>query len=183
MPLSINVGLSRKASKDYQSTGTSINIVAELDATLLAKPEEMQRQIDGLFQQAQDAIDRNAAAHQPAAQHAVRGQNRGVNGDTHGSRPADRGGEHDNGRHGRNGSAAPNGNGSRGGGGNGNGGGMTDSQRRAILAIAKRANADVDYECREMLGAEFENLTLRQASELIDHLKGTQPTNGRGNGR
>ena len=184
MPLSINVGLSRKASKDYQSTGTSINIVAELDATLLAKPEELQRQIDNLFQQAQDAIDRNAAAPESSARDAVRGQNRGVNGDTHDSRPANRGGVHDNGRHGRNGSAAQNGNGSRGGGdGNGNGGGMTDSQRRAILAIAKRANADVDYECREMLGAEFENLTLRQASELIDHLKGTQPTNGRGNGR
>jgi hypothetical protein len=43
MPLSINVGLSRKASKDYQSTGTSINIVAELDQALLAKPDELQR--------------------------------------------------------------------------------------------------------------------------------------------
>ena len=60
---------------------------------------------------------------------------------------------------------------------------MTDSQRRAILAIAKRANADVDYECREIIGAEFDDLTLRQASELIDHLKATQPANGRGNGR
>ena len=31
MPLSINVGLSRKASRDYQSTGVSINVTAELD--------------------------------------------------------------------------------------------------------------------------------------------------------
>ena len=38
MPLSINVGLSRKASKDYQSTGVSINVTAELDQSLLAKP-------------------------------------------------------------------------------------------------------------------------------------------------
>ena len=29
MPLSINVGLSRKASRDYQSTGVSINVTAE----------------------------------------------------------------------------------------------------------------------------------------------------------
>jgi hypothetical protein len=29
MPSSINVGLSRKASKDYQSTGVSINVTAE----------------------------------------------------------------------------------------------------------------------------------------------------------
>lgn len=44
-------------------------------------------------------------------------------------------------------------------------------------------NQDVDYECREIIGAEFDDLTLRQASELIDHLKATQPANGRGNGR
>ena len=62
MPLSINVGLSRKASKDYQSTGTSINIIAELDAALLAKPDELQKQIDGLYREAQDAIDRNTVA-------------------------------------------------------------------------------------------------------------------------
>ena len=177
MPLSINVGLSRKASKDYQSTGTSINIVAELDATLLAKPEEMQRQIDGLFQQAQDAIDRNAAAPEPSARDTGHDRRRSVGRDHNG----DREGARDTGRHGRNGNAAHNGNGSR--HGNGNGGSMTDSQRRAILAIAKRANADVDYECREILGAEFDDLTLRQASELIDHLKGTQPTNGCGNDR
>jgi hypothetical protein len=45
MPLSINVGLSRKASKDYQSTGVSINVTAELDQALLAKPDELQQQV------------------------------------------------------------------------------------------------------------------------------------------
>ena len=38
MPLTIDVGLSRKASKDYQSTGTSINLTAELDQALLPRP-------------------------------------------------------------------------------------------------------------------------------------------------
>ncbi|QOV89759.1 hypothetical protein [Humisphaera borealis] len=37
MPLSINVGLSRKASRDYQSTGYSINVTAELDQALLGQ--------------------------------------------------------------------------------------------------------------------------------------------------
>ena len=32
MPLSINVGLSRKASKDYQSTGISINVTGRFAA-------------------------------------------------------------------------------------------------------------------------------------------------------
>jgi hypothetical protein len=134
MPLSINVGLSRKASKDYQSTGTSINIIAELDQALLAKPDELQRQIDRLYQQAQTAIDRNSSSPEPARQ---------TNGD------------HGNGRR-----AA-----------NGNGNAMTASQRRAVLAIAERNNIELDLECREFIGTEFDRLSLRQASDLIDHLK------------
>ena len=60
MPLSINVGLSRKASKDYQSTGYSINVTAELDQSLLARPEELQTQVANLYQQAEQALDRQA---------------------------------------------------------------------------------------------------------------------------
>lgn len=60
MPLSINVGLSRKASKDYQSTGCSINVVAELDQSLLAWPDELQQQIDALYRQAEEALNRQA---------------------------------------------------------------------------------------------------------------------------
>ena len=41
MPLTINVGLSRKASKDYQSTGVSINVTAELDSAFLSKPDQL----------------------------------------------------------------------------------------------------------------------------------------------
>ena len=48
MPLSINVGLSRKASKDYQSTGVSINVTAELDQALLTKPDELQKQVGAI---------------------------------------------------------------------------------------------------------------------------------------
>ena len=48
MPLNINVGLSRKAARDFQSTGTSINIVAELDSDLLNKPAELQQAADQL---------------------------------------------------------------------------------------------------------------------------------------
>jgi hypothetical protein len=33
MPLNVNVGLSKKISRDYQSTGLSVNLTAELDAT------------------------------------------------------------------------------------------------------------------------------------------------------
>jgi hypothetical protein len=57
MPLSIDVGLSRKASKDYQSTGVSINVTAELDQALMAKPDQLQKQIGYLYSQAHQALD------------------------------------------------------------------------------------------------------------------------------
>src|SRR5665213_3056359 len=60
MPLSINVGLSRKASKDYQSTGVSINVTAELDQSLLAKPDELQAQVANLYAQAESALEQQA---------------------------------------------------------------------------------------------------------------------------
>jgi len=56
----INVGLSRKASENFQSTGTSINITAELDQSLLGRPNQLQEEIDHLFGQASDALDRQS---------------------------------------------------------------------------------------------------------------------------
>ncbi len=52
MPLNINVGLSRKASENYQSSGVSINLTAELDSSLLSRPTELQHEIEALYQQA-----------------------------------------------------------------------------------------------------------------------------------
>src|SRR5438105_4063921 len=72
MPLTVNVGLSRKASRDYQSTGVSINVTAELDQSLLAHPQELQRRIDDLYCQAQAAIDRRAGSPAPQRQQAAR---------------------------------------------------------------------------------------------------------------
>jgi hypothetical protein len=159
MPLSINVGLSRKASKDYQSTGVSINVTAELDQSLLARPDELQQEVANLYAQAEQALDRQAGLTQTQPATAPR---RGYG----------------NGRSGsyRNG----NGNVQNPSRSNGNGGGMTESQRTAILAIARRADIDPAYEAREVIGAELDELSVRQASELIDHLKGLAPA---GNGR
>ena len=146
MPLSINVGLSRKASRDYQSTGVSINVTAELDQSLLARPDELQEQVANLYAQAEQALDRRA---NPA--------------DSPSHRPY---GARSNGY--RNG----NGNRSR---SNGNGGGMTQSQRRASLAIARRADVDPAYEAEQIIGVPLDQMSIQQASELIDHLKSLAP--------
>ena len=160
MPLSINVGLSRKASRDYQSTGVSINVTAELDQSLLANPDALQAQVANLYAQAESALEQQATGmSRPAPSRQAGHEDR---------RPA-----RSNGNNGR-------GNGNS--NGHGNRGGMTDSQRRAIIAIARRLNIDPALEARDVMGDELDNLSVRQASELIDHLKSIQPS-GNGNGR
>ena len=153
MPLSINVGLSRKASKDYQSTGVSINVTAELDQTLLAKPDELQGEIDRLYYQAEQALNRQASE---------------MKSDDPPPRPA------------------RNGNGQRSNNGNGNGrtngahaAPMTQSQRRAINAIADRVGVDANEEAFNLASVGIDRLSLKQASQLIDHLKSLEPANGR----
>jgi hypothetical protein len=154
MPLSINVGLSRKASRDYQSSGTSINVTAELDQSLLARPEELQQQIRGLYEQAENALDHQASRTAVGADDPPARSDR-----------------------------RPNGNGSRNGGhGRPNGSAMTDSQRRCIESIAKRIGIDPRLESRDIIGVELTDLSLKQASELIDHLKALSPVNGRNGG-
>lgn len=141
MPLSINVGLSRKASKDYQSTGVSINVTAELDQTLLARPDELQGEIDHLYYQAEQALNRQA---------------NGMKSEDPPARPARNGNER-----------------TRPGNGRGNGNGhnnvppMTQSQRRAINAIADRVGVDANDEAVNITGNSF------------DRLKSIEPANGR----
>lgn len=41
MPLTVNVGLSHKTSENFNSRGVSINLTAELDQSLLARPDDL----------------------------------------------------------------------------------------------------------------------------------------------
>jgi hypothetical protein len=139
MPLCVNVGLNRKASRDYQSSGASINITAELDATLLTKPQELQSAIDGLYEQARVTLNRQSAFRASAGSDAP--PEAPVAGDGNGHSVA---------------GARP----------------MTPRQRSAILAIARRAEQDPAISARGVFGVSLDELTSRQASQLIDSLKG-----------
>lgn len=167
MPLTINVGLSRKASQDFQSSGVSINVTAELDQTLLARPDELQGRINELYEQAEVAVERQLrlqAAQQPPelADGSVSVNDGGrAPARTTGSAPND---VHANAGRSNGQPAAP----------------MTQSQERAIQAIAKRAEVDASTECRKVFGWDLAKLTLRQASEYIDHLKVLQPSGSGG---
>ncbi len=148
MPLTVSVGLSRKASENYQSAGASISLTAELDQCLLVQPDQLQQQIDRIYQLAEIALTRQVARQvqsAPPAAHADSGKD------------LTNGGGTDNGR--ANGQPAP----------------MTASQSRAIAAIAKRLGVDAMAECRRLLDVELDKLSIRQASQLIDHLKALAP--------
>ncbi len=75
----------------------------------------------------------------------------------------------------------PNGNGTSNASTNGNGNGQraaTASQLRAIRAIAKRLGHDADAAAVEVVGVHLDDITLPQASQLIDELKSRQTTGG-----
>ena len=77
MPLTINVGLSKKASQNYQSTGVSINITAEVDHGLLGDPPQLQQRIDALYAEAEHAISRQVEERAEPEQSQEEGRNGG----------------------------------------------------------------------------------------------------------
>jgi hypothetical protein len=131
MPLTINVGLSRKASRNFQSRGTSINVSAELDQSLLAKPQQLQREIQSLYRQAELALQSQTDAMAPVARR------------------------------------------------------ITPSQKRALHAIADRLGITIEHEIAALFRCTIDELSIVQASHLIDALKVRQrgiESNGAVNG-
>ena len=55
----------------------------------------------------------------------------------------------------------------------------TESQRKAIDAIARRAGVDAADEAGHEFGIDYDRMSLAEASKLIDHLKALQGTGGR----
>lgn len=160
MPLTINVGLSRKASENYQSRGVSLNMTAELDQGLLTRPAELQEQIAQLYLQAERALQR-----QMAQQHSPRPD---VQTDAAGAAPAPGG---------RLNYVADNGDGSETSPRNGRSGHgrppapATPAQRRAIDGLSARLGLDCTAECLRIVKCPPEALTIRTASQMIDYLR------------
>ena len=191
MPLTVNVGISRKASANYQSAGHSINLTAELDQSLLADPPRLQSEIDRIYRQAEEALDRKAGgvtsvtgvttvtteSRNPPSHAVERQPVHHRNGSASNGHAAQNGstpqvaahggaGRSDDGFHG--GAVRP----------------ATESQLRALRAICKRARLDLEHEAHDEFGLEsLEQLDVRQASQLIDSLKERQQAVPEGRGR
>lgn len=149
MPLVLNVNISKKVGEpDFGSRGASVSLQQELDSSLVSNPNQLQDQIQTLFRQAREAVEAE-----------LFGREAGMT---------------QNG-HGQNGSTS-NGNGHH---RQSNGRRATDSQVRALHAIANRQKIDL----RSLLDRQYqigrpEDLTLQEASQLIDDLNSESTQKG-----
>jgi hypothetical protein len=151
MPLKLNVGLSRKvADQNYGSRGASVNVELEVESALAADPAKLRDRIRLTFGSIRDSLveELNGST--------TNGQQPRSNGNGQTQVPS-------NGSNGNNGqrSSTPR--------------PATQSQVRAITAIAKRRQINLV----ELLGSRFnvrqaQDLSIKQASQLIDELKNDQ---------
>jgi hypothetical protein len=155
--MKLNVGVSRKVGlPDYGSVGASCNVEVELDAGLLERDlDDFHTQVRGVYVAVHQAVNDELARLQtpmtapqeppvPAPTHRLANGRASGNGQSH--RPPA----------GRNRADKP----------------ATENQVKAIRSIARRQNADLEGLLRDDYGVERpEDLTLKQASALIDMLK------------
>jgi hypothetical protein len=147
MPLKLNAGLSRKvADGNYGSRGASVNVELELESSIIGEPAKLQERIRQLFSLVRTSLTEE------------------LNGNGHAA-------------------TAPNGNGqttpttpNNGNGTSRNGGQRqaTQSQVKAIHAIARSRRIDVGKFLNERFHvSKPDDLTIKEASAAIDELKGT----------
>jgi hypothetical protein len=155
MPLKLNVGVSKKLGLPaYSSIGASCNLEVELDNGLLLDPAGFRDRARGAFLAAEQAVDDELARLQA---HGEPGEARGAT-PTNGRRNGVLAGDglpalRPEARPARTGKPA------------------TASQVRAIVSIARRQRADLDGLLCDLGVTRPEELTLADASGLIDQLK------------
>ncbi len=201
MPLVVNVGLNRKASRDFQSFGCSINLSAELDSGLINDPSRLQAEVAKVYAQAQVALEsqvHSMTVTGTSIHHAALGSLHRNQDDEQGRGLQDIGGgmpmlapvtvtadapltlvgqesasDHRHRHQSRGGSLHPT---TVPHLRQGSFGGAvrpaTASQLRALKSICRRGRLDLDQEAHNEFGVESaEHLDVRQASALIDLLK------------
>jgi hypothetical protein len=161
MPLKLNVGVTKKLGLPaYSSTGASCNLEVELDSNLLHDPAGFHAEVRDAFVAARQAVDDELARLQVQAGVAEIPGAESANGHRHGlqavngvragnKRPTPRPEIHPA----RVGKPA------------------TASQVRAIVTIARRQHADLDGLLCDLGVTRAEELSLADASRLIDQLK------------
>lgn len=160
--LKVNAGFSRKIGEpNYGSRGASVNVELELESNLIGDPDALLARIKNLFDLARRSVDEELNGNQAPAESSGSGQQ---NGQRSGNRFSD--------------------NTSPGGNGNQSVRYATASQVRAIRAICNRQSVNPDRLANERFRInDLEELTLKEASSLIDELKAAPSRGGNGGGR
>jgi uncharacterized protein YgbK (DUF1537 family) len=155
MPTKFTVGLTKKIGQpDYGSLGASCTIECELDQDSFANNlDQFHEQVRRAYVACAQAVNDELARHRtPSNTQADQSAQAPENGGT--NRRASNG----------NGSPRP----------------ATDSQIRAIRAIASRQRIDLGQLLRERrISGGLDSLTISEASQLIDELKNSSPAGGR----
>jgi len=168
--LRVNVGLSRKLSKDYNSTGYSVNIDGEVTAPV-SDPEAVIVQVKELFDLAEEALGQQIE--RAGSESAIANRD---------AEPQREPPPQNNGRH-----AAENGNQAPRNGKTSTNGTQeepaTNKQVQYLLGLGKRqglSTVDLEQKITETLGHQvgLYDLSKRDAAKVIDALTG-QPANGR----
>ena len=159
MPLKLNVGLSRKIGEaNYGSRGASVNIELELDSALVAEPGKLQDRI----RQAFALIKTSLAEELNGNGNGNHGQPATGNGEDARSQPHANG----NGAKGtnqRDSLPRP----------------ATQSQCKALFAITRAQGINLSQLLRERFRTgKPEELSIREASGLIDELKKSEKNGG-----
>ncbi len=151
--LKVNVGLSRKLSKDYQSTGFSVNIEGEVTAPT-SDPETVVEQVKELYDLAEEALDQQIERSRSVDSLAGRDEERPSRSTTQSN--------------GRNQTPQSNDTGT-------NVEPATEKQINYLLTIGKRqrlSTAKLETKITDIIGQEIGiyDLTKRQAAQAIDAL-------------
>ena len=155
MPLKLNVGVSKKLGLPaYSSIFASCNLEVELDNGLLLDPAGFRDRARGAFLAAEQAVDDELDRLQVQGESGANREAMATNG-------------HPEGHHASNGTPVARPEVRR----NPTGKPATPSQVRAIVSIARRQRADLDGLLCDLGVTRPEELTLADASGLIDQLK------------
>ena len=149
--IKLNCGVSRKVGEpNYGSRGASVNVELELESATVQDPKLLHEKIRRLFALAKTSVDEELGLAPATGMPPTSHQPPNVPAPSH-TGPAS----------------------------NGNGGRpATDSQLRAIWAISKQLGLDQDAEAHRMYQRPASQLSMPEASKLIDHLKQVQGASG-----